>query len=101
LLLLNAAQPAATAASDNPSRPGDIVHWDFNPANILIEGDRITGVIDWEGMRIGAASFDLVTLLFYGYRNARVRARLLRELCERSGSVRRQAVCGAHGHAPG
>lgn len=84
LRLLNAAQQAATAAWDNPSRPGDIVHWDFNPANILTEGERITGVIDWEGMRIGDACFDLVTLLFYGYREARVRAQLLRELRERS-----------------
>jgi hypothetical protein len=47
--VLQAAQQAATAAWNNPSGAGDIVHWDFNPSNILIEGARITGVIDWEG----------------------------------------------------
>jgi len=90
LRILNAAQQAAAVAWDNPPSTGDVVHWDFNPSNILIEGERITGVIDWEGMRIGDACFDLVTLLFYGCRDVRIRARLLRELRERSsGSVAR------------
>lgn len=31
-------------------RPG-IVHGDFGPANILVDGTRITGVIDWEAAR--------------------------------------------------
>jgi hypothetical protein len=85
LRMLNAAQQAATVPWDNSSPTGDIVHWDFNPANILIEAERITGVIDWEGVRVGDASFDLVTLLFYGYRDANLRERLLGELRERSG----------------
>jgi aminoglycoside phosphotransferase (APT) family kinase protein len=85
LRVLNGAQQAAATPWDNSSPTCDIVHWDFNQANILIEGEHITGVIDWEGARVGDACFDLVTLLFYGYREARVRARLLRELRERSG----------------
>ena len=84
LRVLNAAQQAAAAPRDNSSPTGDIVHWDFSQGNVLIGGAHITGVIDWEGVRVGDACFDLVTLLFYGYRDARVRTRLLRELCERS-----------------
>ena len=84
LRVLDAAQQAAAAPRDNSSPTGDIVHWDFNQGNVLIAGEHITGVIDWEGVRVGDACFDLVTLLFYGYRDARVRTRLLRELCERS-----------------
>ena len=45
----------------------DIVHWDFHSGNILVEGNRVTGVIDWDGLRAGDASFDLATLLFYLY----------------------------------
>ena len=45
----------------------DIVHWDFNPANILIDGGHVSGVVDWEGACAGDRAFDLVTLLFYRY----------------------------------
>jgi aminoglycoside phosphotransferase (APT) family kinase protein len=43
----------------------DTVHFDFNPANILIDNGQISGVIDWEGALAGDRMFDLVTLLFY------------------------------------
>lgn len=43
----------------------DIVHFDFQGANILIDGLRISGVVDWEGTRPGDCSFDLATLFFY------------------------------------
>jgi hypothetical protein len=46
LRVLNAAQQAAAAPWDNSSPTGDIVHWNFTQANILIAGERITGVID-------------------------------------------------------
>ena len=85
LRVLNAIQHAAAAPWDNSSPTGDIVHWDFNPANILIADGHITGVIDWEGVRVGDACFDLVTLLFYCYPDARMRKLLLDELRERAG----------------
>lgn len=42
-----------------------IVHWDFTPDNVLVRDGRVTGVIDWEGVRAGDPLFDLVTLAFY------------------------------------
>jgi len=42
-----------------------IVHWDFTPDNLLVRDGRVTGVIDWEGVRPGDPWFDLVTLAFY------------------------------------
>jgi len=52
------------------------------------------------GVRVGDASFDLVTLLFYGYRDAKVRKRLLGELRERFGQLRDQALRGARDRSP-
>jgi len=57
----------AGAARDARVPIRDVVHYDFSPYNILAEGDRITGVVDWGGVRAGDASFDLVTLAFYTY----------------------------------
>jgi Ser/Thr protein kinase RdoA (MazF antagonist) len=45
----------------------DVVHYDFSPYNVLAEGDRITGVVDWDGATNGDAAFDLVTLASYTY----------------------------------
>jgi hypothetical protein len=54
----------------------DVVHYDFSPYNVLTEGNRITGVVDWNGATNGDAAFDLVTLAFYTYDYA-VRSELL------------------------
>jgi hypothetical protein len=43
----------------------DVSHWDFAPANVLVEGDAVTGVIDWEQTRSGDRLFDLAVLLFH------------------------------------
>lgn len=42
----------------------DVVHYDFTPQNLLVSGDRITGVVDWDGPGRGDRRFDLVTLRF-------------------------------------
>lgn len=44
----------------------DVVHWDFTLANVLVEGERVTGVIDWSDTRSGDRLFDLATLVYYG-----------------------------------
>jgi Ser/Thr protein kinase RdoA (MazF antagonist) len=55
----------------------DIVHFDFQPMNVLVEGERISGVVDWDGARVGDAAFDLATLLYYTYEDdTQVRAEL-------------------------
>lgn len=42
----------------------DLVHVDYHPANILTSGDRICGVVDWDGAGRGDRHLDLVTLRF-------------------------------------
>jgi hypothetical protein len=42
----------------------DVVHVDFTPQNLLVSGDRITAVVDWDGAGRGDRRFDLVTLRF-------------------------------------
>jgi Ser/Thr protein kinase RdoA (MazF antagonist) len=54
----------------------DVVHYDFSPYNILADGDRITGVVDWTGATAGDAAFDLLTCAYYAY-DYSVRDRLL------------------------
>ena len=52
-----ATDPAALPAAG-------IAHFDFHHLNVLAEGDRITGIVDCEGARVGDPCFDLVTLLY-------------------------------------
>ena len=57
-----ADQARGVAISD-----ADVVHYDFSPYNVLVVGDRITGVVDWDGATSGDAAFDLVTLAAFTY----------------------------------
>lgn len=50
----------------------DIVHFDFTPLNILVDGERISGVVDWDGACAGDRAFDLATLLFYSHQDLAV-----------------------------
>ncbi|MDQ2879890.1 MAG: aminoglycoside phosphotransferase family protein [Actinomycetota bacterium] len=42
----------------------DAVHFDFHPANLLADANRVTGVVDWDGAGRGDRRLDLVTLRF-------------------------------------
>jgi aminoglycoside phosphotransferase (APT) family kinase protein len=42
--------------------PTDYAHNDLNLSNILADGDRITGVIDWDEFGLGSRALDLVVL---------------------------------------
>lgn len=42
----------------------ELVHLDFHPGNVLVDGGRVTGVVDWDGAGRGDRLFDLVTLRF-------------------------------------
>jgi aminoglycoside phosphotransferase (APT) family kinase protein len=63
-----------------PARTTDILHFDLNPANVLHERGRLAGIVDWNVPFVGASQgdrgFDVATLLFYTYDNARTRDRL-------------------------
>ncbi len=84
--LLAEAQALATRCSDTVYPTNDIVHFDFNPVNILADDGRISGVVDWDGAMPGDRTFDVVTLLFYARRNNDVRRTLWRYLTDTSTS---------------
>lgn len=84
--MLDTLQELVIRNAGEISTTRDIVHWDFNPGNVLVDGDRITGVIDWEGACAGDRGFDLATFLFYSYDNREVREPLRREVLDCSGN---------------
>jgi aminoglycoside phosphotransferase (APT) family kinase protein len=63
--LLSRCQEAVLRFVDRVPEMETIVHWDFTPDNVLVRDGRVSGVIDWEGVRAGDPAFDLVTLAFY------------------------------------
>jgi len=83
--LLAALQEIVLAHRDEHYEMNDVVHFDFNPFNILLEHDQVSGVVDWEGSCVGDATFDLATLLFYSYQTLDVREHLLRAIQKRVG----------------
>jgi aminoglycoside phosphotransferase (APT) family kinase protein len=44
--------------------PADYAHNDLNSSNILTDGARITGVVDWDEFGLGSRALDLVVLAF-------------------------------------
>ncbi|WP_127500932.1 phosphotransferase [Actinoplanes solisilvae] len=54
----------AVGASGSAMIGDDLVHMDFHPGNVLVDGGRVTGLIDWDGAIRGDRYFDLVTLRF-------------------------------------
>ncbi len=76
--LLASIQTFVTAHRTEAFETRDIVHFDFNPLNILVDAGQVSGVIDWEGTCAGDSAFDLATLLFYAYEEPGVRERLWR-----------------------
>ena len=44
--------------SDGPS----LIHMDFRPANIIIDGNKVSGVIDFESVRFGSTEVDFTKL---------------------------------------
>jgi aminoglycoside phosphotransferase (APT) family kinase protein len=62
----------------------DVVHFDFSFANVLTDGERITGVIDWNVPWPGDRAFDVATLLFYAYERPDLRSWLWEQLLGRT-----------------
>jgi hypothetical protein len=63
--LLRLCRRAVELHADGLGGHRDIVHWDYTLSNVLVEDDRVTGVIDWGGTRSGDRLFDLATFLYY------------------------------------
>jgi len=93
--LLHMLQGVVLARRNEQFETNDVVHFDFNPSNILIENGQVSGVIDWEGTCAGDCTFDLATLLFYAYDALDVREHLLLAIWERV-SPDILSVCMAH-----
>jgi len=65
----------------------DFVHYDFTPANLLCDGNAITGVIDINPLTLaGDRAFDLATMLFYYYDRDEIRGPLRGRLLDLAGS---------------
>ncbi|HLI78870.1 MAG TPA: phosphotransferase [Candidatus Binataceae bacterium] len=82
--LLDRLQRLVTAKAAECPRRNDIVHWDFHTNNVLLDGDAISGVVDWEGAESGDCAFDLATMLFYTWPFEDFREALWRALLERT-----------------
>lgn len=44
-----------------------LLHNDFHYKNIIISGDRVSGIIDWECSQFGEIDFDLIHLLYLSF----------------------------------
>ncbi|MBV9324540.1 MAG: aminoglycoside phosphotransferase family protein [Chloroflexi bacterium] len=72
----------------------DIVHYDFSPANLLLnEQQRVVGVVDWEGVRVGDRLFDLATQLFMPPARARFARGYRRPPWSAAGQVSLESTC--------
>ena len=87
--LLGTLQRLVAAGADARAPTDDVVHFDFQGANILADRGRVSGVVDWEGCRAGDRAFDLATLFFYADEDSGAdpgqRDRLWRLLLARAG----------------
>jgi hypothetical protein len=81
--LLDTLQGIVLAHRNEQFETNDVVHFDFNPSNILIDNGQVSGIIDWEGTCAGDSSFDLATLLFYAFDVHNAREHLLDTLRQR------------------
>jgi hypothetical protein len=83
--LLSTLQRLVAASAGSGRRGDDVVHFDFQASNILVDRAAVSGVVDWEGCCAGDRAFDLATLYFYAGDEpgaaSRQRERLWRLLC--------------------
>ncbi len=81
-------RPVVGWLSENPPPEGGspvICHGDFHPFNILVEGGRVTGVLDWSNVVLASPELDVARTMSF----AAVAARHLRALSDPSGIMRR------------
>jgi aminoglycoside phosphotransferase (APT) family kinase protein len=71
-----------------PCRRPSLVHSDFHPSNVLVREDGSAVVIDWTGLHVSDARFDLAwtLVLVYSYAGAEWHDRILHEYERLNGS---------------
>lgn len=84
--LLQALQQCVRRYASEVRPATDIVHYDYNPRNVLVEAGAISGVVDWEGWCCGDRMFDVATMLFYNYTSLDIRNHLWQVLSTESES---------------
>lgn len=67
--LLGRLERVTAGREDSVSRTGDLVHGDLALGNVLVVGEQVTGVVDWDAAGCGDRALDLSKLLFYSYEN--------------------------------
>ena len=82
---LDELQELARTHTADVTRTTDLVHFDFQYANILGEDGRVTGVIDWEAAMLGDRGFDLAAFAYYVFEDGDLRRRLLTRARDISG----------------
>jgi hypothetical protein len=63
--LLDEALAVGERTDPSIFRCDDIVHSDFHGANLLVRGDDVVAIFDWEGARAGDSCVDVTTLAWY------------------------------------
>jgi aminoglycoside phosphotransferase (APT) family kinase protein len=61
--LANLLRAKVAAFRDTPIPEGDLVHGDFHKGNVLLEGERITALVDVEMLGKGSRFHDVATLI--------------------------------------
>ncbi len=76
--------------------PADFTHNDLHLSNVLTDGERITGVIDWDEFGLGTRALDLVVLGFDCYRVGEQRAamRMFAQAAEIAGPAGLRCMVG-------
>jgi len=54
------AWEAAVSLGDEPATASGWVHGDLMPGNLLLQGDRLTGILDWGASGVGDPALDLL-----------------------------------------
>lgn len=93
--LLQELQRLVSTHQNEPHRTNDIVHGDFQHANILVHNGQVSGIIDWQAPGAGDCVFDIATLLFYAYDDPAMRDQLWRYALART-SLKLLSVYLAH-----
>ena len=55
----------ACAHRYSPAFPGQVIHGDYQPANLFFVGAEVSGIIDWDGARVMPRAFEVARACFF------------------------------------